>query len=87
MMLALWIAVTFRRPWVRACSKANRTIRSLPNRLIVLIETPLSSRMRRPVVSSTNRMSSFTATVPISNSRPVYMPSVFSRITIRSTWS
>ena len=48
---------------------------------------PLSERIRRPVVSSTNRISSLTATVPISNSKPVYMPSVFSRITMRSTVS
>ena len=59
----------------------------MPDSLIDLIEMPLSSRMRRPVVSSTNRISSLTATVPISNSKPVYMPSVFSRTTIRSTWS
>ena len=85
MMFALWLAVTLVRPRRRASSKANRTMRSLPRSLIDLIETPESSRMRRPVVSSTKPISSFTATVPISNSRPVYMPSVFSRTTTRST--
>ena len=87
MMLALWLAVTLPRPRRRASSNANRTIRSDPESLIDLIEMPLSSLICRPVVSSTNRISSLTATVPISNSNPVYMPSVFSRITIRSTWS
>ena len=43
--------------------------------------------MRRPVESSTNPISSCTATVPISNSSPVYMPSVFSRTITRSTAS
>ena len=87
MMLALWLAVTFAKPRRRASSNANRTMRSLPCSLIDLIETPESSRMRRPVESSTKPISSFTATVPISNSRPVYMPSVFSRTTTRSTVS
>ena len=87
MMFALWLAVTFRRPNRVAHSNANRTIRSLPCSVIVLIEMPESSRIRRPVEPSMNRISCCTSSVPISNSHPVYMPSVFSRTTTRSTWS
>ena len=47
MMFALWTAVTFRRPFCRAYSNAQRTIRSLPEMLIGLIETPVSSRPER----------------------------------------
>ena len=58
MMFALWLAVTFRRPNRVAHSNANRTIRSLPCSVIVLIEMPESSRIRRPVDPSMNRIRS-----------------------------
>ncbi len=41
MMLALWTAVTFLRPFSRAYSKAYCTIRSVPETLIGLIEMPV----------------------------------------------
>ena len=84
MMLALWLAVTLPRPFATAYSNARRTIRSLPYSLIVLIEMPLSSRIRWPVRSPMNAISSFAATDPCSNSMPVYWSSVFSRTTTRS---
>ena len=37
MMLALCTAVTLRRPCVRAYSKAKRTMRSLPRRVMILM--------------------------------------------------
>ena len=37
MMLALCTAVTLRRPWRRAYSKAKRTMRSLPLRVMILM--------------------------------------------------
>ena len=48
MMLALCAAVTLRRPFSRAYSKAARTIRSEPNTEIGLIEMPECSRICEP---------------------------------------
>ena len=42
MMLALWTAVTFLRPFSAAYSKANRTTRVVPVIEIGLIEMPES---------------------------------------------
>ena len=62
-------------------------MRSLPNSEIVLTEMPVSARISWPLVSETNRISSVVAAVPSSNSIPVYMSSMFSRTTMRSTAS
>ena len=37
MMLALCTAVTLRRPWPRAYSKAKRAMRSVPLRVMILM--------------------------------------------------
>ncbi len=71
MMFALWPAVTVPRPRRAASSKANRTIRSLPDREIAFTEMPLSRRIRTPVISSMNAISARPPTVPSSNSIPV----------------
>ena len=71
MMLALWPAVTVPRPRRAASSKANRTIRSLPDREIAFTEMPLSRRIRTSVISSMKAIRRSTSTVPTSNSTPV----------------
>jgi hypothetical protein len=83
-MFALWPTVTFRRPPASACANANRATRSLAPSLIALIDRPESSRIRRPVLRSTNAMSWAVVGAPCSNSIPVYEPSVSSRTTTRS---
>ena len=71
MMFALCAAVTCsgRGAW----SPRTRTGRSVRCRAreIAFTEMPLSSRMRTSVVSSMKAISSFTSTVPTSNSTPV----------------
>ena len=87
MMLALWLAVTDRRPCSRAHVNAKRAIRSDADAEISLTEIPLSGLTASPVLAATNVISSATPGVPSSSSTPVYMPSVFSRNTTRSTCS
>ena len=67
--------------------KANRAIRSEADAEISLTEIPLSGLTASPVVAATNEISSATPGVPSSSSTPVYIPSVFSRTTTRSTRS
>jgi hypothetical protein len=38
-MFALWTSVTLRRPWRRAYSKAYTITRSLPNRVMIAIDS------------------------------------------------
>ena len=87
MMLALWEAVTRARPCSLAHVNANRTIRSEAGAEISLTEMPLSGRTVRPFVAAMNEISASTSGVSCSSSRPVYIPSVFSRTTTRSTSS
>ena len=86
MMFALCAAVTFVRPCATRPLE-SRTARSarLPCSGSCLIEMPDVLADRRPVFLPMNSISSFVAGVPFSNSIPVYMPSVFSRTTTRST--
>jgi hypothetical protein len=87
MMFALWTAVTFLRPLRRAHSKAYETIRLVPVIEIGLIEMPASSRIRLPVLSAMNSISSLACAVPCSNSIPAYRSSWFSRTMMMSTFS
>ena len=85
MMLALWPTVMARRPFRRAKSKANRTIRRVPETLIGLTVTPASSRMSNPASWRSTERSRPSPSLPISNSIPAYRSSVFSLMTTRST--
>jgi len=90
-MFALWTQVTFLRPFSRAYSKANRTIRSLLATLIGLMLTPVALASVRIVLSADRRLtvsiSSAVAPWPWANSTPAYRSSTFSRTMTRSTSS
>ena len=69
--VALWTAVTFLRPFSRAYSKANLTIRSVPVTQIGLIEMPESGRIFLPFESLLmSAISSAVSGLPCSNSMP-----------------
>ena len=70
MMLALWAAVTFLRPFSSAYLKADSTIRSEPNTEIGLIEMPDSSRVGESSSSARKVRSFSTSAEPFSNSMP-----------------
>ncbi len=85
MMLALWPTVTFRRRFRRAKSKANRTMRRVPDTLIGLTVTPASGLISNPAREVSSRQRIATSRLPLANSMPAYRSSVFSRTTTRST--
>jgi hypothetical protein len=70
MMLALWAATTFLRPFSSAYLKAASTIRSEPNTEIGLIEIPDSSRVGESSSSARKPRSFSTSSEPFSNSMP-----------------
>ncbi len=69
-MFALWTAVTFFRPCLRAYSKAYLTIRSEPVIEIGLIEIPESARIFFLLSFSMSAISSAVSGLPCSNSQP-----------------
>ena len=69
-MFALWTAVTFLRPCLRAYSKAYLTIRLVPVIEIALIESPESGRIVLPLSRLMSAMSSAVSGLPFSNSQP-----------------
>ena len=56
MMFALWTAVTFLRPLSRAYSKAYSRSARVPDTLIGLIDTPVSSRPAADLASGEGRL-------------------------------
>ena len=69
-MFALWTAVTFLRPCLRAYSKAYLTIRVVPVIEIGLIEIPESGRIVLPLSRLMSAISSAVSGLPFSNSQP-----------------
>ena len=70
MMLLLWTAVTFLRPFLRAYSNAARTMRSVPNTEMGLMLMPESGRILTPESSLMCSISLRAFSLPFSNSMP-----------------
>ncbi len=70
MIFALCTAVTLRRPFATAYSKAARTMRSDPVIDMGLMEMPESGRMVPAPFSATHAMSSAASELPSANSMP-----------------
>ena len=66
MMFALWIAVTFRRPWSRACAKANRAMRVEAFSVMIfrLSTTPGTTSCSRPAYRSSVFSRTITRSIP-----------------------